>query len=275
VQVTSPCGVAYSDTVTITQIVPNAPIAIGDTTCMGSAATLTATGGNIYKWYNNANGDTLLHFGASYTIDTLMEPTTIYVQSITTVGGTSFQCPSALVPVQAVVEMAPPASITGLGAGYLDTDDAVQISANPATGIFSGRGISTDGNNNTWFSPAQAGANDSVAITYRYTTAAGCAADTVIYVSVLHNPGIGITELADNRLIVYPNPAQNLVTIVIPSAEFTSLALFDASGKKVLETPIIQNNTRYQLDIATLSKGIYLIRLDGASGNKFAKLSKL
>jgi hypothetical protein len=275
VQVTSPCGVAYSDTVTITQIVPTAPIAIGDTTCMGSAATLTANGGNIYNWYSNANGDTLLHFGASYTIDTLQQSTTIYVQSIATVGGTNFQCPSALVPVQAVVETAPPASITGLGAGYLDTDDAVQISANPATGIFSGRGISTDGNNNTWFSPAQAGANDSVAITYRYTTSAGCAADTIIYVSVLHNPGIGIAELADNRLIVYPNPAQNIVTIVIPNAEFTSLALFDASGKKVLETPIIENNTRYQLDISTLSKGIYLIRLDGANGNKFAKLSKL
>jgi len=91
----------------------------------------------------------------------------------------------------------------------------------------------------------------------------------------MHNPGVGITELADNRLIVYPNPAQGMVTIVVPSAEYSALALFDASGRKALEMPITDNNPRYQLDISSLPKGIYLIRLDGVNGSKFAKLSKL
>jgi hypothetical protein len=275
VQVTSPCGVAYSDTVTITQITPLTPLAIGDTTCLGADATLAAAGGTIYNWYNNANGDTLLQVGATYIIDTLRQNTTVYAQSVTTVGGTSFQCPSELVAVTAVVEMPTPANIIGLGAGYLDTDAPVQVFAFPATGIFSGRGISTDGNNNTWFSPSQAGANDSVAITYRYTTAAGCAADTTIYISVMHNPGVGIAELADNRLIVYPNPAQSIVTIIVPNGEFSALALFDASGKQVMETPIADNTLRYQLDISSLPKGIYLVRLNGINGSKFAKLSKL
>lgn len=275
VRVTSPCGVAYSDTVTITQISPITPNVVGDITCLGTPATLTATGTGTFNWYNNSAGDTLLYTGATYTINNVTQTTTVYVQSTTTVGGTNFQCTSALVPVVAAIETAVAPSISGLSAGYMDTDVPVQISASPATGTFIGRGISTDGNGNTWFSPTLAGAKDSIAITYRYTTAAGCTADAVIYVSVVHNPGIGITELSDNRLIFYPNPAQSIVTIVLPIGQYTSLGLFDASGRKVMDIQINNDDMRYQLDITALSKGIYLLRLDGSDGSKFGKLSKL
>ena len=65
----------------------NAPVSptasSSQTICVGSAATLTATGIGTLSWYNSAVGGTFLGIGNSYSTPTLTATTTYYVQDST------------------------------------------------------------------------------------------------------------------------------------------------------------------------------------------------
>ncbi len=188
----------------------------------------------------------------------------------------SFTCPSPRVPVEITVEQHTGISINGVDAAYLLNDAAVPLNASIPNGNFVGRGVTTDGNGQAYFSPTLAGVNDSIAITYTYTTPVGCAADTVLYITVLPNPSTGMTELTDNRLLFYPNPAQNTLTIALPSGmDGGTLSIIDATGKTVLSQALPAGNPRQTFDVSLLAKGMYFLRLDGATGSRFGKLSKL
>jgi hypothetical protein len=53
------------------------------------------------------------------------------------------------------------------------------------------------------------------------------------------------------------------------------LTIIDATGKVVMEVPIVEASSRLQVEVSTLSQGMYFMRLDGATGSRFGKLSKL
>jgi PKD repeat protein len=80
---TSACG---TDSTTQTNFVvinpPAAPTATSpvDITC-GDSVTLTATGSDTLKWFNQAVGGTLLGIGGTYSTPPLMSNTTYYVES--------------------------------------------------------------------------------------------------------------------------------------------------------------------------------------------------
>ncbi|HRO75495.1 MAG TPA: M43 family zinc metalloprotease [Crocinitomicaceae bacterium] len=78
---------------------------------------------------------------------------------------------------------------------------------------------------------------------------------------------VGINNLSENQLSwrVYPNPASEVVSVVfyMKTAENMPLNLFDISGKKVFENVYHANKGENEilLDINTLSKGVYMVRL--------------
>src|SRR5690606_26275607 len=78
---------------------------------------------------------------------------------------------------------------------------------------------------------------------------------------------VGINNLSENQLSwrVYPNPASEVVSVVfyMNTAENMPLNLFDISGKKVFENVYHANKGENEilLDINTLSKGVYMVRL--------------
>lgn len=70
-----------------------------------------------------------------------------------------------------------------------------------------------------------------------------------------------------NRSFCYPNPATRDLIIMLPNKEKTAaLILYDLSGKQLIERQIIEN--QIVLDIASLSPGIYLYRVQYNSGLK-------
>lgn len=79
--------------------------------------------------------------------------------------------------------------------------------------------------------------------------------------------GVGIDEVGKTNVMIYPNPAQDYITIKANSA-VTSVQITDFSGK------VLYNGTGTTLDIRNLSSGIYFVRTvtdKGISNVKFVK----
>ncbi|MEN0053960.1 MAG: hypothetical protein AAGC65_09835, partial [Mucilaginibacter sp.] len=85
------------------------PTVQGTTVCAGSPATLSASGGDSYSWYDAASGGNQVGTGPTFTIPALQQNTIFYLEAI--VNG----CPSGRLPVVARVST-PPAAPKASGA---------------------------------------------------------------------------------------------------------------------------------------------------------------
>mgnify|MGYP003639809058 CR=1 FL=1 len=71
---------------------------------------------------------------------------------------------------------------------------------------------------------------------------------------------IGDDNLIDNQLLLYPNPAKDLVTITNLPFEKTEIIIFDINGKAIV-TKIVNTETA-RIDTSNFLNGVYLVRLD-------------
>ncbi len=81
---------------------------------------------------------------------------------------------------------------------------------------------------------------------------------------------------AEAKVTVSPNPSSSYLTIDIPSLnnEKVSVKIIDIQGKEVMEVQSINNSSKINLDISTLSKGNYVINIltkHGMITSKFIK----
>jgi len=75
-------------------------------------------------------------------------------------------------------------------------------------------------------------------------------------------------DLAEVR--IYPNPASSIITIEMPAGELLVVEILDISGKTVR---LIQNaSSQMKVDISTLSKGVYTVKVSGDHLNYTSKL---
>jgi len=79
---------------------------------------------------------------------------------------------------------------------------------------------------------------------------------------------VGISELDNAQLSIFPNPAQNHISI---NEEFSSLRIYNVNGSLVLD---IQQN-KNQINVSDLSSGVYFIQMQTIDGqlkqSKFVK----
>jgi photosystem II stability/assembly factor-like uncharacterized protein len=82
------------------------------------------------------------------------------------------------------------------------------------------------------------------------------------YVAVNRLPAsIGIAENEVAQVSVYPNPAQNTITLSVPEKAIgEALYIFDMRGACVLKTTISEQNQ--QIDLAELARGAYILRFE-------------
>lgn len=74
-------------------------------------------------------------------------------------------------------------------------------------------------------------------------------------------------KLADEKIAIYPNPSQGIITIDLKEFKCNgTIDVFNISGVLVLQQPVLINKNSYQLDLKRLVAGSYYIRL--TSGNK-------
>jgi len=107
---------------------PARPTVRGDTVCQGNAATLIASGGTSYDWYNTSSGGNPVGTDSLFTIPSLNTTTTYYV--VVNENG----CSSARTPVTATVTPAP--SVPTASNVTICSGTNAQLHASASTGIF-------------------------------------------------------------------------------------------------------------------------------------------
>ncbi|WP_121810559.1 Ig-like domain-containing protein [Mucilaginibacter kameinonensis] len=145
------CGPGFDRIVINIGSTLQAPIASGTNTCMGSIATVSATGpGGTYRWYDAAENGTLLSTGPNFITPALTQTTTYYVN--TTANGLTSDMTAVTVTVN-VPPTAPVASSIGACEGSQTT-----LTATGSPGTYQWYDAPVGGSllsvNNTYVTPA-------------------------------------------------------------------------------------------------------------------------
>lgn len=74
----------------------------------------------------------------------------------------------------------------------------------------------------------------------------------------------------DSKVSLYPNPAENIVTVTIENSGNADIQISDLQGKIVLQKQI--NQTETNINISGLSAGLYLVNVVSDEFNVVKKL---
>jgi hypothetical protein len=80
---------------------------------------------------------------------------------------------------------------------------------------------------------------------------------------------VGIEELTESGMMVYPNPSNGLFNIVSEGSANVSLEVYNLTGGLVTSTIFTQN---YTLDLSKFSKGVYFLHLNAEGKTQITKL---
>lgn len=89
----------------------------------------------------------------------------------------------------------------------------------------------------------------------KVTTTAGVISQ--VQVADIYHPIAEVREVAGSKMAVYPNPADELLTIQIDSGTHTTIEVHDMTGRLVLSK--IPTTLRSHLDVSSLDAGVYII----------------
>jgi len=74
---------------------------------------------------------------------------------------------------------------------------------------------------------------------------------------------------------LYPNPAQNYITVDLSSISGTQIIIYSLQGKLVKTIESSQNLPQQKIDIADLPSGFYMMSINSPSGQVVKKFSKI
>ena len=69
-------------------------------------------------------------------------------------------------------------------------------------------------------------------------------------------------SLEDASEMIYPNPSDGIVNIKM--ADFKEATIYNLSGKRIMRS------TDNRIDVSALSEGVYIIKLENRSGDRFS-----
>ena len=144
-----------------------------------------------------------------------------------------------------------------------NTTGTVALTGTPLGGTFMGAGIS----GNT-FSPQSAGTGSFV-VSYSYTASNACSGIAHTNIIVANCTGM---EEAGNALTftVYPNPDGDDIHVRFPDTEPRSISLYSMGGELVYSEKV--QAMRHTLRISGLSRGLYILKVNGTEGQSSKKI---
>jgi hypothetical protein len=244
ITITNDCNAVTSVSVTITEPsqLQTIAVATNDVSCHGGndgSAVATAFGGTMpftYLWTPTG--------GSATTASGLAAGT--YTFTVTDANG-------CVVSDTTVINQPAPLNVTlslSIPDTVCNTTSLFTIGGeSPAGGVWSGSGVS--GNQ---FDPTQQSGN--VIITYTYTNANNCSASAVD--SVWVENCTGISDAVELYCSIYPNPAQDVITITWNSATPALVTISDISGRVVLTEQLSRSGA--QMNVSTFPAGTYVVR---------------
>jgi hypothetical protein len=73
---------------------------------------------------------------------------------------------------------------------------------------------------------------------------------------------LGVKEIEDTEIKIYPNPANNVLTVYVDSAvKIQKIEVIDVMGKIVLKSEVELINNQTNINIEQLEKGMYLVKV--------------
>jgi hypothetical protein len=161
--------------------------------------------------------------------------------------------------------------LSGLDNTYCNTiSTPVTIHAQPEGGLLNGAGVVDSS-----FTPSLAGPGVHT-ILYLYTNPLGCVSYQTVDVTVISCLD-GIDEHAPfGDIKVYPNPTNGMLNIELNG--FTdndgTANLYNMQGQQIFTEKLnnIAGNTVKQINLSDLAKGIYMLRIQTASGSRIEKI---
>lgn len=244
VTITNECSVATTISVTITQppILQTIAVATNHVSCNGGndgSAVATAFGGTMpftYQW-TPSGGNTTTATGLTAGI---------YTFTVTDDNGcvqTDTVAINQPAPLNVTLSLSVPDTVCN------NTSLFTLGGESPAGGVWSGSGVS--GNQ---FDPTQQLGN--VIITYTYTDTNNCSGSAVD--SVWVENCTGMNEAVELSCSIYPNPAQDVITITWNSASPALVTISDISGRVVLTEQLSRSGA--QMHVNALPAGTYVVR---------------
>jgi len=258
-------GPVQSLNVIVTTTAPLQPVAItgADTVCVGSVQTYSVVNdpnAASYTWTLPGG------WSGTSTVNSINATAGITGGTISVIANNSCGSSTAQTFTVTVNPLPSVTFILSPNIVCLNSSAFALSGGSPSGGTYSGTAVSA-GN----FDPAVAGTG-TFTITYTYTDANGCS--NTANQSIIVDPCTGLQNtIADEQIIIYPNPFSENVTIMWSLSGNYVVELFDVLGNHLGKWNITDNHL--SIDAANLEEGVYYIRTSSGSGVSVRKVIKL
>ena len=115
-------------------------------------------------------------------------------------------------------------------------------------------------------------------VTVTVTDAAGNAATGIATVTINdanNNCPLATSQFHKSSFTVYPNPSADLFFVETANKEVLhSITVYTVTGQAVLKASFGQPLSKYEISTAHLSEGIYMMKLESASGTSVKRIAK-
>ena len=94
------------------------------------------------------------------------------------------------------------------------------------------------------------------------STVEGAVDDVVLY----DDASLAVKDVARNTVSVFPNPANDVLTVVLERGEEGTMSLSNATGQVVMKQSTSRGQNRYSLATRSLAAGLYVLIVRGENG---------
>lgn len=236
---------------------PNVVITGTNILCIGSSATLSASGASSYTWNTSSNAASIV-----------VSPTVNTTYTVTGTGANGCKKSATL-----AIGISPLPSITASSASSI-------ICMGETTTLTASGGVSYTWNpGNTSGNNLVAGPASNTTYTVTGVNANGCANTGTVSLTVSACTGLLTINGETVSYAVYPNPAHEkvMLNINIKASAEINVEVLDAQGKRLkdLKLNVDGGNNQHQIDITEVATGIYFLKLSTAKEElKIIKLVK-
>jgi hypothetical protein len=232
---------------------PTINISGASTVCAGSFIQMNASGANTFSW---STGSTLSIIVPAPTVNT----------TYSVIGTTTAGCTNTVSKMVIAVPL-PSATITAIPGTTMCMDGSANL-------VASGLGVDSYSWSTGQTTPFIT-VSPTVSTTYTVyvqSNSTGCVGDEQVTIVVKRCTGLDEKSAGADDLLVYPNPNTGVFNIELNNGMSKALEMYDVTGRIVYSNTIQED--KLSMDISSLAKGIYYLKVQSNNSYRIVKVVK-